>query len=243
MIAAMLLACGTPAPTEADERQASNAVSEALCKVFETARRSCRREQSTLTVDGVGVIEVSVDLDTIDERFGITTLEGRATVSAADRPAVTTHFRHYGMNRDEALSKGTHLWGVVDGAAIVDWLLADPERPALTGMYKDEPAPAKVIDRGAVKVLPGWTYREGVQKHPDHEALVAAMAPFVKADTVHLVDLSIQPRGGKQSRTCHLDGESAPELCAALPTSGFPAGVGWGLRQAWLWSPKATPPR
>ncbi|MEM6930146.1 MAG: hypothetical protein AAF602_24615 [Myxococcota bacterium] len=242
MILLGLLGCGSSAPSKATEPdvQASNAVADALCKVFQTAKRVCHRDEAGLTVDGTHTIDVAVYLDTIEERFGISTLEGRAVVQTKGREAVTTHFRHFGMSRDEALSKGTHMWGVVDGAAIVDWVLDDAGRPALVGMYKEEPVPAPTVQQGAVTVLPGWTYREGVQKHPDHAALVTAMAPYVKADGVHMVDLRIQPVGGKQERSCHVDGEPAPELCAAMPASAFPAGIGWGLKQAWLWSPGAS---
>lgn len=245
IIVATWLGCGSPAPTRATEpdAEASRAIASALCRAFQTAERACKLDGNTAVVDGETRVAVDVFLDTIEERFGLTTLEGRVRVGAPDAAAVT-HFRHYGMSRAEVLRRGSHHWAVVDGAAIIDWVLGDVTRPALTAMYSQKSAevPSLLVRRGAMTVLPGWTYLEGVTRSPDHEALVAAMAPYVKAGSVHVVDLRIKTVGGKQEQRCYLDGEPADDLCAALPRTAFPAGIGWGLKQAWLWAPTADLP-
>ncbi|MEN0066540.1 MAG: hypothetical protein AAGA48_30670 [Myxococcota bacterium] len=239
MILWTLIACGSSAPkrAEAPDPKATLAVAEALCKVAQTAKHQCKLEGAEPVIDGTIRVRVRTYLDLVEEKFGLTTFEGRIAITPADRPTVTTHFRHYGMSHDEAMGKGVHMWAVVDAASIVDWILSDTARPALHGLYKQETPPASVLRQGNAVVLPGWTYREGVQESPNHEALVKVMASHVPSDGVHMVDLRIQPQNGRQERHCHVDGEPAEALCAALPTEAFPAGVGWGLKQAWLWAP------
>lgn len=243
MVIAWWLACSGSGPqrAEAPDEAASAAVVDALCKVTQTAKHTCRVDEGVAVIDDTLRVGVATYLDTIEKRFGIATLDGRVVISPEGRPAVTTRFREFGMSEDEARGKGAHLWAVVDGAAIVDWLVGAPLRPALQGLYsqRKQAVPATTVTIGERSAWPGWTRGEGIVEQLEHGVLTRAMAPHVPAEGVHMVDLRALTENGQMVFRCFVDGELVEALCASLPRTKFPVGVGWGLQQAWLWTPKA----
>jgi len=238
MIAALALAagCGGAGPATEPDPGASRAVAEALCDLARGGKSTCDRTGTKAVINGDG-LQVAVFLDTVEDRFGQYTFDGRAVLTRDNGDVITTRYKHYGWGREEAIEKGTHYWAVLSGAAVVDWVLRDGSRPALRALESDEHPGVTQWRAGDSRVLRGWTLLRGVVVVLDHPAIVASIAPHLKTlppAAPHVVHIRIASELGEQEFTCHVDGQPDPALCAAAKAAPWPAGVGWELQQVYL---------
>ncbi|HHO50390.1 MAG TPA: hypothetical protein ENK18_05830 [Deltaproteobacteria bacterium] len=243
----LLAACGDKPPpraTEPDPRS-SELLAGALCKLSEGAGHDCSQQGAQVMIEGK-TLSVDSFLDREEETLGQFTFDGRARITVSDGAVLTTRFQHYGWGREEAFDKGVHYWAVLSGAPIIDWVLADPSRPALRALERGQPLLAHQIPVGPFRALRGWTFLQGVKIELDHHEIVASLADTIQrlpADSPHTIDVRITSDMGEQVYTCHLDGEEAPQLCEAARRAPWPAGIGWELRQIYLLAPAASFPK
>lgn len=242
----LLAACGERAPSRATEPDpaSSEKLAGALCKLADGAGQDCTRDGVRATIQGK-TLTIASFLDQQEETLGQFTFDGRAQIRVDDGPTITTRFQHYGWGSEEAFDKGVHYWAVLAGAPIVDWVLANATRPALSALERGQPVLAHQLPVGPFRALRGWTFLQGVKVELEHDKILASVASQLQQlpdDLPHTLDVRIASDMGEQVFTCHLDGEEARELCTAIQQAPWPAGIGWELRQIYLLAPSSSFP-
>ncbi|MBX2796404.1 MAG: hypothetical protein KTR31_02005 [Myxococcales bacterium] len=240
-----LTACSSPPQTPATEPDAAatRAVVDALCKVAEGASQPCERNAKSAVIEGAESLSVAAYLDKQEETLGQFTFEGRAVLGRADGTQMVTRFSHFGWGRAEAFEKGVHYWAVLSATPIVDWVLRDPERPALAALHRGSELGDGVLPAPPFQALRGWTFLQGVKVELKHAEILEAVRPSIaklESTTPHTLEIRIASEMGSQVFSCHVDGQPAPEVCTLAKTAPWPAGIGWELRQGYLLVPEGS---
>ncbi len=249
MILLSVLACGERAPERATEPHsaATEAVVSAVCNLVKGAGHACAERTRQVVIDEAQPVTVEVYVDEEDDTLGQITLRGRVRLVSGEQ-AVWSRFDQSGWGASDAYDRAVHMWAVIVGAPLVDWLLRDPSRPALAALHRQTagwvpPVPPPV---GEFRALQGWTFQQAVTAELDHPALLAPLeGPLgaLAAGEPHVVDVRISSDLGEQVFDCYVGAEPSPSVCEAAPKGPWPAGVGWALRQAYVLVPKgALPP-
>ena len=248
MLLLSLFACGgSPSgPATEPDNDATEAIVKALCDLAKGAGHACSPRTRQIALDKDKLVTVEAFIDEADDTLGQITIHGRARLTYNGQ-SLTSRFDLSGFGENEAYKRGVHLWAVLTGTPMIDWILGDPARPALTALYRDsktwtQPASAPV---GGFTALEGWTLLQGVHKDLEHSEIVPLFAPVVQgfdAAKPHIIELKAASDLGKQVFTCHVNGEPAERLCDTISSGPWPKGVGWELRQTYVLVPKDTFP-
>lgn len=239
-----LLACGKPELPTGPSPEASAAAAEAVCKLFEAARVDCTQEGGSVRA-GPHSLELLTVVEQEKEALGFRSLVMRVqpTIGGERRPELDTPAAvNGGEPREELLARAMHEWAVVYGAAIVDLLLDDPDRPALRSVTSEVGAGRRV--EGA-DVFRGWTLLHGGSAlGVDHDKLLPHVWPVVEPldPGVHTANIRIDHEPGDTRWRCELDGQDSPALCEAVRGYAWPlANPLTRIRQFYVFKPGSAP--
>lgn len=239
-----LLACGKPEAPTGPSPEASAATAEAVCKLFEAARVDCAHEGGVVTA-GPHRLELVTVVEQEEEALGFRSLVLRVqpTVDGVRRPELDTPAAaNGGEPREALLDRAMHEWAVVYGAAIVDSLLRDPDRPALRGVTPDVTAGRRV---GSADVYRGWTLLQGGSAlGVDHDKLLPHLWPVVEPlpEGVHTIGIRIDHQPNDARWRCELDGVESEAVCEAARRYAWPVGGPLTrIRQYYVFEPAAAP--
>lgn len=240
-----LFACGPSDPPTGPSAEASAATAEAVCKLFEAARVDCAHEGGRVTA-GPHRLEFVTVIELEKEALGFRSLVMRVqpTVEGVRRPELDTPAAvNGGEPREALLDRAMHEWALVHGAALVDLLLDDPDRPALRSVTPDVQSGRRI---GTADVFRGWTLLQGGSALGiEHDKLLPIVWPVVEAlpAGVHTAGIRIDHEADDTRWRCEIDGVESAALCEAARRYAWPlARPLTRVRQYYVFRPAAEVP-